>query len=293
MSIFVHKMAEMKYIQELLNTGIATEGSLLIVKKIYDTLVTEVNKRLIPRDQAALVISGAQIPGSSIDVDREDPNTLDVREIAEGANIILDQQSYDSVNIKPLKYGVGIKISREMLEDGKWNLLASNIATAGKRFAENETNLVILQLDSAATTNAGGAAYTIADLTTQMQDLEDKDYVPTTLLIGNEVLHDLRNIDTFVEADKLGSREMLETGFVGRIYGLDVIKFSTNAAPSTTYSKYAYVFDKTQAYYIVEKRPISIERYEVPSNDLSAVAITQRIAVQIIRTQAVSKTTTA
>jgi len=286
-------MAEMKYIQELLNTGIATEGSLLIVKKIYDTLVTEVNKRLIPRDQAALVISGAQIPGSSIDVDREDPNTLDVREIAEGANIILDQQSYDSVNIKPLKYGVGIKISREMLEDGKWNLLASNIATAGKRFAENETNLVILQLDSAATTNAGGAAYTIADLTTQMQDLEDKDYVPTTLLIGNEVLHDLRNIDTFVEADKLGSREMLETGFVGRIYGLDVIKFSTNAAPSTTYSKYAYVFDKTQAYYIVEKRPISIERYEVPSNDLSAVAITQRIAVQIIRTQAVSKTTTA
>jgi len=165
--------------------------------------------------------------------------------------------------------------------------------TAGKRFAENETNLIITQLDSAATTNSGGAAFTIADLTKMMLDLEDADYVPTTLLAGNEVIYDLRNIDTFVEADKLGSSEMLDTGMVGRIYGLDVINFSTNADPSTTYSKYAYVFDKSEAYYIAEKRPITIERFELQSNDMSAASITQRIAVQIIRTKAVSKTTTA
>jgi len=286
-------MTNLKYVTELLNTDIATEGSLLIVKKIYDTLISEVEKRLIPRSEAAVVIGPSGIPGSSLDIDREDPNTLDVREIAEGADITIDQQTYDSVNIKPKKYGVGVRITREMLEDAKWNLLQRNIATAGKRFAENETNLVLLQLDSAATTNAGGAAFTISDITKMMLDLEDKDYTPTTMLVGNEVLHDLRNIDTFVEADKLGSRQMLETGFVGRIYGLDVMRFSTNAAPSTTYSKYAYVFDRNQAYYIVEKRPISIENFELPNNDMSAAVITQRIAVQIIRTQAVSKTTTS
>jgi HK97 family phage major capsid protein len=285
-------MTNLKYVTELLNTDIATEGSLLIVKKIYDTLISEVEKRLIPRSEAAVVIGPSGIPGSSLDIDREDPNTLDVREIAEGADITIDQQTYDSVNIKPKKYGVGVRITREMLEDAKWNLLQRNIATAGKRFAENETNLVLLQLDSAATTNTGGAAFTISDITKMMLDLEDKDYSPSTMLVGNEVLHDLRNIDTFVEADKLGSRQMLETGFVGRIYGLDVMRFSTNAAPSTTYSKYAYVFDKSQAYYIVEKRPISIENFDLPNNDMSAAVITQRIAVQIIRTQAVSKTTT-
>jgi len=285
-------MTNLKYVTELLNTDIATEGSLLIVKKIYDTLISEVEKRLIPRSEAAVVIGPSGIPGSSLDIDREDPNTLDVREIAEGADITIDQQTYDSVNIKPKKYGVGVRITREMLEDTKWNLLQRNIATAGKRFAENETNLVLLQLDSAATTNTGGAAFTISDITKMMLDLEDKDYSPSTMLVGNEVLHDLRNIDTFVEADKLGSRQMLETGFVGRIYGLDVMRFSTNAAPSTTYSKYAYVFDKSQAYYIVEKRPISIENFDLPNNDMSAAVITQRIAVQIIRTQAVSKTTT-
>lgn len=286
-------MTEMKYVKELLSTNTATEGSLLIAKKIHDKLVEEVEKRLIPRSEAALVIGPSGIPDSSIDVNREDPNSLSIREIAEGADIILDNQTYDSVNIKPKKYGVGIRITREMLEDGKWNLLERNIMTAGKRFAENETKLVLQQLDSAATTNAGGTAFTISDLTTMMQDLEDNDYTPTTLLVGNEVLHDLRNIDTFVEADKLGSRQMLETGFVGTIYGLSVIRFSTNAAPSSTYSKYAYVFDRNEAYYIVEKRPITVERFELQSNDMSAAALTQRIAVQIIRTQAVSKTTTS
>ncbi len=286
-------MAEMNHIKELLSTNIATEGSLLIVKKIHDKLVEEVNKRLIPRTEAALVIGPSGIPSSSVDVDREDPNTLKVRETAEGADIVVDNQSYDSVNIKPRKYAVGIRITREMLEDGKWNLLERNIRTAGKRFAENETNLILTQLDSAATTNSGGATFTISDLTTSMQDLEDKDYNPTTMLIGNEVLNDLRNIDTFTEADKLGSREMLSTGFVGTLYGLNVMRFSTNAAPSTTYSKYAYVYDKEEAYYIVEKRPVAVERFELPSNDMSAASLTHRIAVQIIRTEAVSRTTTS
>ena len=159
-------MAEMKYVKELLSTGIATQGSLLIAKKIHDTLVAEVSKVLIPRSEAALVLGPSQVPGSSIDIDREDPNTLSIREIAEGADITLDNQTYDSVNIKPKKYGVGIRITSEFLEDGKWDLLARNIATAGRRFAENENKLVITQLDSAATTNSGGAAFTIADLTT-------------------------------------------------------------------------------------------------------------------------------
>lgn len=285
-------MAELKHIQELLHTGIANEGSLLIVKKIHDKLVEEVEKRLIPRSEAALVIGPSGIPGSSIDIDLVTPNSFKVREIAEGADIVLDNESYTSTNIKPLKYGVGIRITKEMLEDGKWNLLEHNIANVAKRMAEKETELVITQLDSAGTVNSGGDAYTISDLTTQMQDVEDEDFTPTTLLIGNEVLNDLRNIDTFVEADKLGTREMLETGFVGNIYGLNVMRFSTNAAPSTTYAKYAYVYDKREAYYIVEKRPLTVDRFSLPSNDMSAATVTQRIAVKIIRTNAVSKTTT-
>ena len=284
---------DIKYVKELLNTGIATQGQLLIVRKIHDVLIEEVKKALIPRTEAAFVVGPTAIPGSSYDIDLEDVNSMDIRVIAEGADIVLDNQSYSTTNVKPIKYGVAIRITKEMLEDAKWNLLERNIRTAGKRLAENETNLVITQLDSAANTIAGGASVTIANLTYAMQLLEDSDYIPTTLLAGNEVIYDLRNIDTFVEADKLGSTQMLDTGFVGRIYGLNVMRFSTNAAPSSTYSKYAYVYDKSQAYCIVEKRPVTVERFDLPSNDMSAASITQRLAARILRTSAVCKITSA
>ena len=287
-------MTELKAVQELLSTGIGTEGQLLIPRKIHDTLIEAVDKNLIPRSEAAIYFGPSDIPGSSIDVDTVTPNTMSVRIVAEGAEIPIDQSEYSSFNLKPDKWGVALRITREMLEDSKWNLLQHNVMISGKRFAENETKLVIQDaLDNATNSVAGGAAITIANLTRAMQYLDDADYTPTTLFVGMEVLNDLRNIDTFVEADKMGNRDMLERGFVGTLYGLNVIKFSTNAAPSSTYSKYAYVTDRMHAYVMAEKRPITIENFEMPVYDMSAASITQRIKVRYLRANAIAKITTA
>ena len=280
----------MDNIKEYLGTGTGTEGSLLIPKTILSTMVEEVNKMLIPRSEAALYFGPAQIRGSSIDVNLETPNTLDVREIAEGAFIGLDQQAYTEINFKPKKYGVAIRITRELMEDSMFPLLERNIRTAAKRFAENENSLVISDaLDSAGNTVSGSGAITIANITRAMQYLEDSDYEPTTLFVGMEVMNDLRNIDTFVEADKLGSREMLAKGFVGVLYGLNVIRVSSNAGMT---SAYAYVTDKSQAYAIAEKRPLAVERFSLPSYDLEAAALTHRIKVRYLRTSAIAKITT-
>lgn len=286
----MNKMAENQYVKELLHTGVGTEGSLLIPKKIFDTLIPEVAKTLIPRSEASLYFGPADIPGSSIDIDLETPNALKIRLVAESAEIPLDNGEYTTTNIKPLKYGVSIRITREMLEDAKWNLLQQSIQTAGRRFAENENALVITALDGATNTVAGGAAATIANITRAIQYLEDSDYVGTTLAVGNEFLNDIRNIDTFVEADKLGSREMIERGFIGTVYGLNVIRVSTNAGMTTTS---AYVFDNREAYFIAEKRGITIENFDLPAYDMSAAAITQRIAAKIRRASAVAKITTS
>jgi len=295
LSIFTVKMVEkMKYVKELLSTGLGTEGQLLIPRKIHDTLIEEVDKNLIPRSEAALLFGPADIPGSSIDVDTVDPNTMDIRVVGEGAESTIDQPGYSSFNMKPIKYGVAIRITAEMLEDSKWNLLQHSIKTAGKRFAENETSLVISDaLNSATNTVAGGAAITIANITRAMQYLDDSDYTPTTLFVGMAVLNDLRNIDTFVEANKVGNTDMLKRGFLGTIYGLNVIKFSTNAAPSTAYSNYAYVTDKMHAYVIAEKRPVTVQNFDLPVNDMSAANITQRIKVRYLRADATCKITTS
>lgn len=283
-------MAELKYVKELLSTGTGTEGSLLIPKKIHDSILEEADKSLIPRSEAALLLGPGDIPGSSIDIDLATPNSMDVREVAESAQIPLDQVSYTSINLKPKKYGVSIKITRELMEDAKWNLLQHNVKYAGKRMAENENSLIISEaLDDASNTVAGGAAITIGNITRAMQYLHDEDYEPTTFLIGMEVLNDLQNIDTFVEANKVGNTEMLQRGFLGTIYGMKVFRVSTNAGMTTTSS---YVFDRAHAYALAEKRPISVENFDLPTHDMSAAAITQRFIPGELRAQAIAKITT-
>jgi len=282
-------MTDLNHVQELLGTGLGTEGQLLIPRKIHDTIIEEVDKALIPRSEAALYVPPGQISGSSYDIDLVTPNTMDVRVVPEAAEIPLDQVSYTSTNVKPLKYGVALRITRELLEDAKWNLLQHNMKYVGKRFAENENTLVIAQLDTAANTVTGGAAITIANITRGIQYLHDSDYEPTTLFIGMEVLNDLQNIDTFVEANKVGNTDMLKRGYLGTVYGMNVIKVSTNAGMTTTTS---YVTDKAEAYAIVEKRTITVENFEMPSFDMSAAAATCRIAVKALKTSAICKVTT-
>ena len=191
---------EKNYIKSFLQTGDGTEGQLLIPRKIFDTMLEAVDKALIPRSEARMVMGPDMIPGSSIDVNLVTPDSMTVREVGEGAEIPLDSSEYTNSNFKPVKYGVTIRITREMMEDSQWPLLEMNVRDAGKEMAENENSLIVSDaLDSAANTVAGGAAITIANLTRAMQYLEDSDYTPTTLFIGTEVLNDLRNIDRAVK----------------------------------------------------------------------------------------------
>jgi len=286
-------MAELKYVKELISTDTGTEGQLLIPRKIYDVLIEEVDKHLLPRSLAARYFGPSDIPGSSIDINVVNENELDVREVAEGAEFPIDATGYSSINIKPSKYGVAVRITREMLEDAKWNLLEHNIRIAGKRMAENETNLILTALQGCSNSVSGGAAITIANINSATLQLNNNDYTETDILVGPEVLSDLRNIDTFVEFSKVGNTEMLQKGFIGTIYGMNVVRFSANAAPSTTYSKYAYVIDRNHAYVIAEKRPVTVERFEMPAYDMSAAVISQRIAVKLLRDNAVCRISTS
>jgi len=282
-----------KKIQEYISTEDGTAGTLLIPKLIMPTLIAAVDKTLLPRELAATVWGPGQIQGSSFTVNLEEENTMDVRKTGEGAEVVLDNIGYETVTFTPVKYGVAIRITREMIEDSQFPLLEANVRTAGKRFAEKETELIITALDGANATTAGGAAISIANITESMYDLESNDYVPTDILIGDEILQDLRNIDTFVEANKVGNTEMLTRGFLGTIYGLNVVRFSTNAAPSTTYAKYAYVIDRSEAYGIAIKRDITMEQVVMPTYDMQGAVLTNRIAVALLRSKAVSKITTS
>jgi hypothetical protein len=287
------KMAFQK-IQEYISTDKGSAGELLIPKLILPTMIEEVDKNLIDRSLASMLIGPNQFQGSSMTLNLEEPDTLDIREVGEGAEIPLDTQDYTTVTFTPKKYGVAVRITREMVEDSQFELFNRNIKAAGKRFAENETKLILEALDGANATTAGGASITIANIAESMYDLESNDYMPTDMLVGDEVVQDLRQIDTFAEADKWGDKTSFNrTGFIAAFYGMKIHRFSTQAAPSTDYAKYAYILDRDQAYGIAISRDITVENFTLPSYDMDGAAITQRIDVQLLRSKAVSKITTS
>jgi len=278
-------------IKEYITTGDATPGTLLIPKLIMPPLIDAVDKALLPRDMASFVKNGFE--GSSFSVNLVTPNIIKIRNVAEGAEIPLDSTSFTSVTFTPKKYGVAIRITKEMMEDSQFDILEANLREVGRRFAEKETELILTALDGASTTVTGGAALTIANITAGILGIHNYDYEPTDMVIGNEILSDLQNIDTFVEADKAGNQALMTSGYIGTIFGMKVAHFSTNAAPSTTYAKYAYLFDRRQAYGIAIKRDVTVENFMLPSCDMEAAAITQRLDVQLLRAISVAKITTA
>ena len=276
-------------IKELLTTATGTQGTLLIERKIFDTLIEAVEKARVGRDLAAIYIGPDGIPGSSVELNLVDVDSMTVFRIAEGAAIPIDVAGYSTVNIRPLKYGVRPLITKEMQEDSKWDLIQHNIFTAGREIGENEdARIVDTALDDAANTVTGGATITIANITRAIQYLEDGFYHATDFIVGPEVANDLRNLDTFVEASKLGTREAFERGIVGRIFGMDVRLVHTHAITTTS----AYVIDRAHAFVIVEKRPVTIERYDDVTHDLSGVVVTQRFTADSLRTSAIAKITT-
>ena len=107
------------------------------------------------------------------------------------------------------------------------------------------------------------------------------EYFPAIL-----VEEDLHRIDTFHEADKLGSREVFETGLIGRIMGMTVLRTTNN--PTTASS---YVLDSSAALCLAEKRPITIERYKVENQDLVGIAVSARWVARYLRSKAISEIT--
>ena len=277
-------------LREYLSTSAGTEGSLLIPKLIYNQLVQVAQQSLLPRELALYYMGPNDIHGSSIDVNLVDDDSISVRRVAEGADTPISVASFTSTNLKPVKYGARPYITKEMIEDGQFNQIELHIRVAGQRIAENETALIISDaLDQAANTVSGGAAITIANINAAMVLLKAAYRKPTDLIVGTDVAGDLRNIDTFVEANKAGSTELLRNDVIGTIFGMKVWEIANAGMTGTN----AYIIDRNWAFAIAEKRPLTVEQWDEQSKDITNLKVSQRLKVGVLRSNAIVKITTS
>jgi HK97 family phage major capsid protein len=282
----------MRKLHELFTSSSAPEQ---ILTDIYGTVIDAVKTKLIGTNFIALRLGPESCPGNTLNIVRQTKNSMVTHQVGEGQEIPISTEDTYYFSVTPDKYGLRPLITREMQEDSQFAVMERNLAEAGYTIAKTlDKDLILKALDNAGATTSGGTAITVANITESIYDLETADYTPTDFVIGAIVANDLRNIDTFVEANKAGVSDPSKS-LIGTIYGMKVWQ-SNNVSNSL----YAYVIDKSQALYLLEKRPITIERYNDVTRQMDGIVLSARWAAGIIpdasggtTTSAISRITTS
>jgi HK97 family phage major capsid protein len=264
-----------------------SDESEIIPSVIYDTVIEAVKRKLIGTQLLALRI-GPWGAGDSTTIVTNDKNALTVQTVAEGAEIPESHEAYSSFTLVPVKYGVRPMITREMIEDGKFDVLERNLKEGAYQLARKLDSLILEQIESGSDANtsthmvSGGTSLTIANICSAMLNLEADDYTPTDMIIGPEPASDIRQLDTFVEADKAGVTNPSQR-LIGKIFGMNV--WVSNQINNT---EYVYIIDRDHALCLAEKRPITMRTYDDVARDVQAVAFSARWAARYLREDACS-----
>ena len=277
----------MSKLQELLTTGAESE---LIESEIYGTLIQSVRENLVGTQVLAIRSGPNMIPGSSLDVTLDTKDAMTVEEMGEGTEFRKSEGAAETFNLNPVKYGMDIQITKEMMEDAKFSMVDWQLGEAGYQMAKKLDSLLMAQIAAGSTAAShdvtGSTAITLANISTGIKNLRVDGYSANYLIVSAAVEDDLHNIDTFHEADKVGNRETFETGLVGRIMGLTVLVSNQVTA------NYAYVIDSRHALILAEKRPITIEKYKQENRDLVGIAVSARWKARYLRANACCTITT-
>lgn len=274
-------------LQELMATTSEPE---MIPSQIYANVIEAVKDRLIATNLLALRIGPEGIPGGSIDIVYQDANSMTVYTLGEGQEVPISVETVSKFTLTPKKYGLRPLITKEMIEDNKWDVVQRNLKEAGYAMARKLDSLLIAQIEAgnsaASHTVSGGTAITVANINTAIYNLEYDGYTATDFVVSSAIAQDIRNIDTFVEADKAGITNPSK-GLIGTIFGMKV--WQTNMATAN----YSYVIDSDHALVMAEKRPITVEKYNDATRDLSGVVLTARWDMRYLMANACCTITTS
>ena len=211
-------------------------------------------------------------------------------EVAEGAEIPIGTEDYDSVTLAPKKYGVRPLISREMVEDAEWDVIQYQLAEAGRAMADIETEKIITQMisdagNSAAAATPGTLAYT--DIVDMINLIMTDDFAANVIAVHPSKFADLLKDTAIQKAMEWGGPAVAPTGKIGTLLGMRVL-ISTRVPTSTP-----FVADSKHAGVLFIRRDITAEDYEDPVKDLAGVAVTARWAYATLRANAIGKITGA
>ncbi len=232
--------------------------------------------------------------GANLKITQETVDSITVNRIEPGARFLIDVEAYTQATITPVKYGGVIQMTAEIKEDANWDIMRRNITRWGTKMGLKEDSIIFDALgdgtygfpsQSGHNYTSAGTEIDIPDIVGMIKHVREHDYFPNVMVLHPEQISELNQIDTFVEADKVGSRATFEKGFCGRIYGLDVIENTTVGAST------GYLLDTREAGVLVIRRPLTVKPFEIPERDAYAATVSMRCAARVLWAKAGCKLT--
>jgi len=221
-------------------------------------------------------------------------------DIAEGAAIQVDTQSYSKQDITIKKIGTRPLITNELIEDELFDVVELELKKAGARL-ENKLNRDVLNAmlngSNKITTNTvdpgAGNHIDVADIASAVGKVKKHNYLPDILLTHPTAEAYLFADSNIAYAAYAGTNEPLTTGRLPKLLGLTPYTLTVTDKSSPTWDDTtggtdvtAIVFSKNDLAVIAMRRDVTIEQYEDPIHDLVGISCTMRYGTDVLREEA-------
>jgi hypothetical protein len=223
--------------------------------------------------------------------------------VAEGAEVPMQDQTYTPVTFTVSKYAVRPSITREMIADASFDVIAAEIRKAGSRM-ENAYNYLAMEQFLAVAgdagtyeTDCGGSGATpLAFTGTAMGTMIGRGFRPTKLIMTPVFYGKILNGGASL-ANNLGV-ELTRSGSVGQIYGMQSFVLGTSQSAASATKTWAFAADGNKGALLIDpmyaaafgiREDISVEQYADPIRDLQGMVIRARFDFEVMQ-QAASQT---
>ena len=223
--------------------------------------------------------------------------------VAEGAEIPMQDQTYTPVTFTAVKYGVRPAITREMIADASFDVIAAEIRKAGSRM-ENAYNYLAMEeflavAGDAGTyeTDCGGSGATpLAFMGKAMGTLIGRGFRPSHVVMA-PVFYGAILQNGAALANNLGV-EQTRSGDVGQLYGMRAHILGTTQSTVSATKTWAWAADGNKGALLIDpqsaaafaiREDISVEQYADPIRDLQGMVIKARFGFEVML-QAASQT---
>jgi len=275
--------------QKMLLQSEAGNMTTLVQEEVYRTVIEGAEPFKCMRDVEPIIPTDSY----SVRFVKGEAGTY-ANQIAEGAKIDIDTQTYTKTDVTIDKYGTRPLITNELIEDSLFGIVELELKKAGARM-ENKLNRVVLaSILAGITTNTlspAGAHIAVSDLARATALIKKQNYLPDILVTHPTAEGYLLQDSNLAYVSYAGGNGALRQGDVGnKLMGLSPHTCTATDAASPTWDDTTagsdvtgLVLSKNDLGVICMRRDLTVEQYDDPIHDLVGIALTMRYGTGVLR----------